>query len=424
MDPPFVKSGDPGKDRVSLFPEALRGPGAGLKMDCRTRLTVNLDRFEDNVRLAQSALPPGVGLLPVVKANAYGHGLGPVVRSLSRLAIPQIAVMGVGEAVDVRETGFSGSVILLGGASPEELSTCRTFRLIPVLHHEDQIRALERFSPDTPLTVHLKIDSGMGRLGFLPEEISGALDRLASLKQVSVTGLMTHFPMGDDPEDTAEALGIFRVAFERVRGHAALRGLEVVHMANSGALLNGLVNWRDAGPGTQPARPSFLARPGLLLYGFRGACSGPEAGAGIRPILKVEARLLSVRRLPKGHTVSYGRRHTLARDSRVGVIAMGYADGLPRGISGLGWGRISGCRTPFLGTICMDMVSVDLTDVPGDVAPGAWVSVLDPDDAGAMTVDHLAGWMDTIPYEILCGIGHRSERRYIGGASRNSSDPG
>jgi len=415
MGLPFSQSDDPERE------QSIR-PSSEMTA-CRTRVTIDLKRFEKNVLEILSRLPGGAGLLPVIKANAYGHGLLPIVSSLLHLNIGQVAVMGLDEACLVRKAGYEGTVVLLGGFSGSELPLCLKYKLTPVLHHGDQIRYLESLSSRSSLDVHVKIDSGMGRLGFLPEELPGILDRIDSLKHVKIKGLMTHFPLSEDREDTDRCVQVFREALLSVGSHRALRFLEVVHMANSAAVMNGLTAWKEPFPAKGRLKDlRFWARPGLLLYGY--SPSGRILGGWkeVRPILKVESRLLSVRSLPKGQTISYGRTMTLERNSRVGIVAMGYADGLPRGISGKGWAVVSGVRVPFLGRICMDMVAVDLTELSIDVSSGDWVSIIDPDHPESMTIELLAEWMNTIPYEILCLIGHRSERRYIVDPPRHSAE--
>ncbi|MEC4682742.1 MAG: alanine racemase [Nitrospirota bacterium] len=409
MDLSFSQPDDPERERSKWPPSDKKG--------CRTRVTIDLGRFEENVRRTLSLLPMGVKLLPVIKANAYGHGLLPIVSSLQRIGIVQVAVMGFDEACQIRQGGYDETIVLLGGFDELELAYCLKYNFTPVLHHPDQIACLESLSSDGVLNVHIKIDSGMGRLGFLPDELPGILDRIAVLNHVQIRGGMTHFPLSENRKDTEGCVRLFQEALSSVSGHPALKHLEVIHMANSAAVLNGFSEWPESvRVGGNAVRPSFWARPGLLLYGYFPIEGVREEWTKIRPIMKVDARLVSVRSLPKGSTISYGRTVTLSRNSRIGIIGMGYADGLPRGVSGQGWATISGVKAPFLGRVCMDMVAVDLTDVPEGLSSGDWVSIIDPDSPESMSVDLLAGWLDTIAYEILCLIGHRSERKYIAGA--------
>ncbi|MCL5286008.1 MAG: alanine racemase [Nitrospirae bacterium] len=386
----------------------------------RTRVTVDLDQFVHNVRKVEAFLQPYEELLPVIKANAYGHGLLPIMKTISSMGINRVAVMGADEALSLRRGGFSGTIILLGGFSGPELSLCFQERLTPVLHHPDQLRLLDHASfPDTFLDLHLKIDSGMGRLGFLPEEIPEILDLLSRLPQARVTGIMTHFPLSEDRKDTEGCVDLFRKTLLPIVAHPSMANLSVIHMANSAAVMQGLTSF----PVTHPSgrRLSFWARPGLLLYGHPPLGELP-GWSDIAPIFKVEARLLSVRRLPKGHSISYGRTEILARDSIVGILGMGYADGLSRGLSGKGWGVVDGRKAPFAGRVCMDMVAVDLTGLPREPKVGEWVGIIDPKDPESMTVDQMARWMGTIPYEVLCLLGHRSDRRFVGDAARSLQD--
>ncbi len=385
----------------------------------RSRVTVDLGGLRENVRAVLRLLPKGAGLLPVIKSNAYGHGIIPVSQLMNDEGIPRVAVMGVDEGCLLRKSGFSGKIILLGGFSPDEILLCQNLRLTPVIHHMDQVRAMERFSPEAPsLDVHLKIDSGMGRLGFLPSEFPLVLDRLQRMPSVRIEGLMTHFPVPEDREDTSICREIFRQSIVTTIGHPALSALSVVHMASSGAILSGEV-MLDLPTPPSGRRISFWARPGILLYGhFPGAHNPPLP---VRPVFGLEARVLAIRTLPRGSSVSYGRTVRVDRDSRVGVLGMGYADGLPRLLSGKGWAVVGNHRAPFLGRICMDMVVVDLTDIPTDELHSEWITLIDPENTHSMSVDQLALEGETIPYEILCLLGHRSERRYVGIPSPESS---
>ena len=384
----------------------------------RSRVTVDLGGLRENVRAVLRSLPKGTGLLPVIKSNAYGHGIIPVSQLMTDEGIPRVAVMGADEGCLLRKSGFSGKIILLGGFAPDEIQLCQNLRLTPIIHHMDQVRALERFSPEAPsLDVHLKIDSGMGRLGFLPSEFPLALDRLQRMPSVRIEGLMTHFPVPEDREDTSICREIFRQSIVTMIGHPALSALSVVHMASSGAILSGEV-MLDLPTPPSGRRISFWARPGILLYGHFPGAHNPSFP--VRPVFGLEARVLAIRTLPRGSSVSYGRTVRVDRDSRVGVLGMGYADGLPRLLSGKGWAVVGNHRAPFLGRICMDMVVVDLTDIPADETHSEWITLIDPDNTLSMSVDQLALEGNTIPYEILCLLGHRSERRYVGVPSPES----
>ena len=384
----------------------------------RSRVTVDLGGLRENVRAVLRSLPKGTGLLPVIKSNAYGHGIIPVSQLMTDEGIPRVAVMGADEGCLLRKSGFAGQIILLGGFAPEEILLCQNLRLTPVIHHMDQVRAMERFSPEAPsLDVHLKIDSGMGRLGFLPSEFPLVLDRLQRMPSVKIEGLMTHFPVPEDREDTSICREIFRQSIVTMIGHPALSALSVVHMASSGAILSGEV-MLDLPTPPSGRRISFWARPGILLYGHFPGAHNPSFP--VRPVFGLEARVLAIRTLPRGSSVSYGRTVRVDRDSRVGVLGMGYADGLPRLLSGKGWAVVGNHRAPFLGRICMDMVVVDLTDIPADETHSEWITLIDPDNTLSMSVDQLALEGNTIPYEILCLLGHRSERRYVGVPSPES----
>ncbi|MGC8529272.1 MAG: alanine racemase [Leptospirillia bacterium] len=378
----------------------------------RSRVTVDLGGLRENVRAVLRSLPKGAGLLPVIKSNAYGHGIIPVSQIMTGEGIPRVAVMGADEGCLLRESGFSGQIILLGGFVPEEIPLCHNLRLTPVIHHIDQVWALERCSPgDTPLNVHLKIDSGMGRLGFLPQDLPLVLDRLQKVPSVRIEGLMTHFPVPEDREDTSDCREIFRQAIIPSMDHPALSDLSVVHMASSGAILSGEVMF-DLPVPPSGRRITFWARPGILLYGHFPGTRNPSLP--VRPVFGLEARILAIRTLPRGSSISYGRTVRVDRESRIGILGMGYADGLPRLLSGKGWAVIGKHCAPFLGRICMDMVVVDLTDIPTDELHSEWITLIDPANPLSMSVDQLALEGDTIPYEILCLLGHRSERRYVG----------
>jgi alanine racemase len=357
------------------------------------RATVDLDRLANNFRALQSAVP--VPLMPVVKADAYGHGAAQVARHLVSLGAERLAVAYVEEAIALRTAGIGVPLVVLAGFGQGQGGLLIEHGLVPVVSTS---RTLEWTLDATrglraPCPVHVKVDTGMTRLGFAPTEFDEAVSRLAESGRVEVEGVMTHLASADEDESaTQRQLDLFDACVARLAG----RGIRprLVHAANSAGLAF--------------VRPTHtLARPGLLVYGVRPRPLCPPVS--VRPVMTVSADIALIKDVPKGTAVSYGGRWVAPRPSRIATVPLGYADGVPRtdAMREQGYMVVRGRRAPVVGTVCMDLTMLDVTDRP-EVSEGD-EAVLFGDEPTAWDVADLAG---TNAWEVLTSVGPRVPRVY------------
>lgn len=349
-----------------------------------------------NVRRVRERLPAGVGILAVVKANAYGHGLASVVPELAG-AVQWFGVACVEEARQVRRLGGTHPLLILGPVLPAERPTVVRERWVPVISSWEEAAGFEAVAQAqgcSDFPVHLVVDTGMGRIGVWEEEAADMLSRMQSLSRVRIAGLGTHFPSADeDPVFTREQIRRFGVLVQGMR-RSAVGALEV-HVANSAGILGFEIPY------------ATLIRPGLALYG----CSPLPAFEGkFSGVMTWKSRVTLVRVLGPGRTVSYGRTYQAPHSIRVATLAVGYADGYPRGLSSRGAEvLVRGRRCPVLGRVTMDQTLVDVSAC-GGVEPGEEAVLLGRQGEELVTVQELAAKAGTIPWEIFTGVGTRVER--------------
>jgi alanine racemase len=380
-----------------------------------TEAIVDLEAIRANYRLAVELCGrPAVG---VVKADAYGHGAAPVARALVEAGAPLLAVALVEEALALREAGVAAPVLVMGGAYGGRYDLLLRHRLTPLLSSLEQLAGLAAAARAAGVraTAHLKVDTGMGRLGLLPAELGPFAEAARAAPEVEIEGLCTHFASADaeDRGATERQVALFEEAAARL-ARAGIRP-RWRHLGNS------------AGTIEFPAVAQDLARPGIMLYGYLPQAGGaplPAASraalARLRPALTWRTAIVHLKSVPPGAAVSYGGHWVAGRPSRVATLAVGYADGYPRRLSGRpGFGRaevlVGGRRCPVAGTVCMDMVMADVTAVPG-AAVGDEAVLVGAQGEERIGADELAGKAGTIAYEILCGIGARVPRRHRGAA--------
>ena len=362
---------------------------------------VRLPAVRHNFRTLRSLLPRGTGVLAVVKANAYGHGAGPVARTLEEEGARMLGVATVEEGVELRQVGLRLPVVVLGGVDSLQAEEAHVRGLSAVLFHRAQVRDLARVAgkAGTPFPVHVKVDTGMGRLGLLPGEAYALLDELKAVRELRVEGWMTHLSCADGPapEDrdfTEGQLAGFAEGIPRVRDAF---GAVAVHALNSA----GILRFRR--------EPFDLVRPGIALYGYSPLPEG-AATVPLQPVMRLVTKIVSLKDLPDGHPVSYNRRYRCAGRRRIAVVPVGYADGYRRGLTGRGRMSVSGRTVDVAGTVCMDHTMLDVTDVP-EAAIGTEVEVM---GEASMSADEIARLCGTIPYEVLTQVGRRVPRRTVG----------
>jgi alanine racemase len=354
---------------------------------------IDLDSLIHNFNVVKGLVDDGVGVLSVVKADAYGHGAVEVGRKLEEAGTEMLGVATVEEAAELRDYGIEIPILLLGGMRPDEAPVVVEHSLTPCLFSLDAAKALDEESAKSGAKspYHLKIDTGMTRLGVRPEEMDRILAGLAGLRHIVMEGALTHLAsaFSESPESTRSQLGEFSriVAVIRERGFRP----RYVHTANS--------------PGIQrfPESHMDLVRPGIMLYGSDGG------GLPLKPVMRLKSVVIQVSKVPAGTPVSYGGTFVTGRPSVIATLPIGYADGYMRRLSNRAQVSIRGVLAPVVGTVCMDLVMVDVTDVPGASVGDEVVLFGD----SLVSVDDVALWADTISYEILSITGKRVPRRYV-----------
>jgi len=367
---------------------------------------VDLDAIAHNLKALTDFLQaetrpagaPAPGIVAVVKANAYGHGAVPVAKALENAGATMLACADIEEAVTLRRAGLGVDILVFGALGVSDVSGIFDHRLIPTISTPSAGRALQAAAAarGERLRYHLKIDTGMNRLGLRYDNLPRTLPELMASKNLQIDGLYTHFATADDPD--SPLMEEQRARFERVRAQLAADGVRprLVHAANSAALLRDSRVWYD------------LVRPGLLLY---GVVPPPLATTlPLKPALSLHSRLVAVKHIRAGEIVSYGARFVAERPTRIAVVPAGYADGLDTRLEGRGIALVRGRRARVVGAVCMDMLMLDITDI--EAYPGDEVVFLGTQGHDRIEVREMAGSIGTIPWEILCRLGSRIERRY------------
>jgi alanine racemase len=369
---------------------------------------IDLDALAHNVRVLRGRLG-AAGIMAVIKADAYGHGALPVARALEREGVEWLAVALPEEGVELRSGGVRSPVLVMGGFEPPQADLILDHSLTAAVFRPDQVEALSAAASrrGRKAEVHVKVDTGMGRLGVPAAEVGGFAALLAGAAGLTVSGAFSHLAAADDPDDpfTAEQANLF------LRCVAALkeRGLRpaLLHLANSPAVIGHRSTWM------------MLARPGLLLFG----CNPVRRGSllPVRPVMAVRSKVVFLKDLPAGASVGYGRAWRAATPSRIATLSIGYADGLPRAAGNRGEVLLRGRRAPIAGRISMDLTTIDVTAIPG-AALGDVATVIGAAEGDAIGAGDVADAAGTIPWEILSRIGARVPRLFLesGGAVLSS----
>jgi len=367
---------------------------------------IDLEALAANFHLIKQRLNPDCRIMAVVKANAYGHGAVACARRLAGEGADWFGVALPEEGTELRSAGITKPIFCLAGFWEGQAGLCIQHKLVPAVYRFDTIEALDRAARDagTVADVHVKIDTGMGRLGVRFDDAAEFADALNRFENIRVDGLMTHFAAADDPSCetlTENQIERFRGVIEtfRGRGHQP----EYLHSANSAAIFS------------HPEALGNMVRPGGVLYGLWRDVLPPQAqGNGLRPVMSLRSRINLLKWVPEGETIGYGCTFEASRKTRVATIPVGYDDGYMRGLSNRGRVIVRGAFAPVVGRISMDLTILDVTSVP-DVEVGDTVTLLGTDGDLAIPAEDLARIVGTLSYEVTCGIGPRVPRVYLPG---------
>jgi alanine racemase len=366
-----------------------------------TYASINLENLKYNFARIKEKVEPTTAVMAVVKANAYGHGDVEVAKILEAEGADTFGVAMAEEGIRLRQAGIKKPIILLGGLFPGQAPLCFEDDLTPVVFDLATAKELNTLASARKVKkkIHVKIDTGMGRLGILTDEVESFFASLKELASIEVEGLLSHFA-DMEVEDKAYSnaqLATFLETADRVDALGLKPGIR--HMSNSASIID------------FPDSHLDMIRPGLMLYGayprerFRGLIE-------LKPALELKSEITHIKRLPQGSSISYGRTFVTERESVIATIPVGYGDGLPRRLSGKGEVIVRGKMAPIAGVVCMDLTMIDVTDIAG-AAVGDEVVLIGTQGALTITVEEVAEKAGTISYEILCNIGARVPRLYI-----------
>lgn len=365
--------------------------------------------LKENAVLLRQSIGASAFFCPMIKANAYGHGAIEVARALRSSSVSFLGVALIEEGVELRESGDQGRILVFGlfsdRASVEELLRSG---LTPVISDWSQLEALDSFvSEPTRVRIHLKFNTGMNRLGFPVTDAEKLRDWLTEHPTLELEGVCTHLLSGDDAAiDTGHSRAQLHALDTALKPFAKKRFY--VHALNSGAMA--ALSGGGAGGGS-----NIGGRPGIALYGAQPS-QNPAIRLAVRPVMSLRSRLAVVSKVKRGARVSYSATWTAERDSLIGVVPAGYADGVPRLLSNKGSILCRGRRAPIAGTVCMDYFMIDLTDIPrerGDIGIDEQVTLIGEQDGERITAEEIAAASGTISYEVFTGIGGRVPRRYL-----------
>ncbi len=376
-------------------------PAPASRLPLRCWAEIDLAALERNLRLIRASLPAHIRYVAVVKADAYGHGLPQTAARLMHAGADLFAVATLSEAATVRDLGPGWPILLLSPLLPEEDRYLAELDLAATVSTADEVARFAAVGREAgrPISVHLKVDTGMGRLGVWHEQAPELQAAIAASPHLRLAGVFTHFASPDDDAAfTAEQRRRFLAVLDRCPG---LRPDELfVHADNSSGL--------ETMPG---ASPFNAVRVGLLQFGILPHPNSLLAQVHTEPVFSFRTRIGIVKTLPKGTTISYGRTHTLGRETKVAILCAGYGDGIPRAASNRAQVLIRGQRCPVLGRVTMDQTIVDVTGVP-DACCGDEAVLVGRQQGAEISITEFSRWADTIPWETLCSVTKRVPRVY------------
>ena len=360
---------------------------------------IDLSALRHNLRKIRDMVGPDTKILGVVKADAYGHGMKDIARVLAKDGIDYLGVASLDEAVELRSIGIRRKILVLGAILEREIEGVLKFDVIQTISCLRIAKALSSFAAgkNKKIRVHLKIDTGMGRIGVWHKEAVTFVQQVARLKNIIIDGIFTHFPSAEcDINFTRQQIRDFSCLVEDLKNHGI--DIPIKHTSNSMAIA-----------GFKEAHMNMV-RPGLLMYGLYPR-KDLKNRLRLRPVLSLKTKVVYVKSIMKGRSVSYGRTYIADKKTKIATIPIGYGDGYSRHLSNKASVLIKGKRVPIVGRICMDMSMIDV-GILGNVKPGDNVVLIGKQGKGHISVEELAELENTIPYEVVCNIGRRVPRIY------------
>ncbi|MCA0756766.1 alanine racemase [Paenibacillus sp. N4] len=384
-----------------------------------TRVEISLDALQHNLKAFRSAMPQDCKLMASVKANAYGHGAVEIAREAERFGVDYLGVAFLDEALQLRKAGIQTPILVLGFVAADALSAARENNVTVSLFREDIIEAAAALPVDPEgrrLKVHIKIDSGMGRLGVLGQaEAEAFIMKALNVPQLEVEGMFTHYARADEADKSYTKL-----QYERFQGVVDFvkrnrLPIPIIHAANSAAGID------------TPEWAGGMLRLGISMYGLYPSEEVNRKRIELEPVLTLKTEVVMVKTAPPGWGISYGSRYVTSGEEKIGTLPIGYADGYSRMLTGKANGLVRGVKSPIRGTICMDqcMIALDPAEAGGDGSPiqaGEEVVLIGRQGSSLISADEVAGQLGTINYELTCMLAARVPRIYMKGGQATAVD--
>lgn len=367
----------------------------------RAWIEINIKNLKNNINEIKSLISEQCKIMAVIKANAYGHGIINIAKRLNQIGIQDFAVATLSEAIELRKNNIQGNILILGYTNPEDIKNIKIYNLIQTIVDYEYAKKIDKIlqEKNQKINVHIKINTGMNRIGESYENIDKIIE-IFKLKHINILGMYTHFSSADsldkdDIEFSENQMNNFYNCIEKLKLLGYNPGK--IHIQNSYGILN-----------YQGLKCDYV-RPGIIMYGVYGNKEhNAKIELNIKPVLELKARITSVKYLPKGQTVSYGRTYISDNKIKIATVSIGYGDGYPRCLSGKGIKvAVNGKYAEIIGKICMDQLIIDVTDID-NIKEGDIVTLIGNDKD--ICAEEIAAKADTITYELLCGLGQRLER--------------
>ncbi len=375
-------------------------PDIGRSFFRPTVAEIDLDALRENYNYFQSILPATTEIMAVVKADAYGHGAVSVAQFLQKIGVKIFAVAFLDEAIQLRNAGIKEEILVLGYTPAKGIELAIEHDITITIYDLEMLRVIEKAGQRASkcVKIHLKVDTGMGRIGFKVAETEQLIESLREKEWIELTGIYTHFARADstDSSYTERQQNLFRKVVARLREEFTI---PLVHLSNTAAVLN------------FPEIEQNAARIGIGLYGLRPSSEMFMEAGLLKPVMSVKTEVIYVKTIQAGESVSYGGTFTAEGETTVATLPVGYADGFPRGLSNRGYVLIHGQRAPIIGRVCMDQTMVDVTEI-ANVMRGDEVVIFGEQNGESLTVDYYAELLNTINYELVTIIGKRIPRLY------------
>jgi alanine racemase len=360
---------------------------------------IDLSAFKFNIEQIKKRVAPAK-IMAIVKANGYGHGAVPLAHASIQAGAEYLAVALVEEGIELRENGITAPILVFSGLQEEQIDQFLDYDLEMTVYTESMARQISDRAQwwSQPARIHVKVDTGMGRVGVVPENSVELIQKIRQLSDIEIVGLYTHFATSDEKDKTYANFQLNR--FKKVIAELEKKGINIPlkHAANSGAILD------------MPDTFFDMVRPGIMTYGWYPTDETSES-VPVKPVMTFKTRVLYIKKIQSGESVSYGRKFIAARPTLVATLSVGYADGYNRLLSNRGEVLIRGKKFPVIGRVCMDLIHVDLGN-DNEIQVGDEVVLFGSQGGAKVSVNEICQKLDTIPYEVCCWISDRVVRVY------------